>query len=98
MSTITATNRIKTRDKADIVVNYHRDGQQYSAKDSVTLSIYGDGFNATLHLTYQEACDLQVALERTNSDIDEKDVPPEETARAIARLTAPDTAQRSNDE
>lgn len=81
MSTIIATNRIRTRSKNELVLNYHRDGKQYGTSDSVTLSIYGDGFNATLHLTYQEACDLQTALERTNFGIDEMDVPPEETAR-----------------
>lgn len=81
MSTIIATNRIRTRGNNDFVLNYHRGGQQYGTSDSVTLSIYGDGFNATLHLTYQEACDLQVALERTNSGIDENEVRPEETAR-----------------
>lgn len=85
---IIATNRIFTGRGVEIVFNFHRD----TGRDSVTMTMYGQGMQATVFLSPQEACDLQIALERTNREFDEDDIIPEETAkeRFIESVCRPD--------
>ena len=74
---IIATNRIKTNDGVEIVLNFHRDANN----DSVTMTIYSKGFHGTVFLSPDDCINLEDALDRTNSEYDEDDVVPEETAR-----------------
>lgn len=85
---IIATNRINTERNIEVVINFHRE----TRGDSVSISLYANGMSSILHLTAQEACDLQNALDRTNREFDEEDVIPEETAkdRFIESVCRPD--------
>ena len=77
---IIATNRIKTDRAVEIVFNLHKETGKIG-RDSVTMTMYAQGMQATVFMSPQEACDLQIALERTNREFDEDDIIPEETAK-----------------
>ena len=74
---IIATNRIKTNDGVEIVLNFHRDANN----DSVTMTIYSKGFHGTVFLSTDDCINLEHALGRTNGEYDEDEAVPEETAR-----------------
>ena len=64
---IIATNRITTERNIEVVISLHR----FATGDSVTISFYANGMSSVLHLTAQEAFDLQKAINRTNFEINE---------------------------
>lgn len=75
---IIATNRINTAAGVEIILHFHR---EKDGNDVVTVTVNSTGVSTFIHMTAQEACDLQNALDRTNREYDEADIIPEETAR-----------------